>query len=70
MRAIASETKGAVADFVKFLFVGRFRLRCDNEHLILAKAEKVKAKMWKQHRDTAQQVTVSQIEQPGQLANK
>ena len=43
MRAIASETKGAtdhlasaVADFVKNLFVGRFRLRCDNDHSIMA----------------------------------
>ena len=40
MRAIASETTGAtddfassVADFVKNLFAGRFRLRCDNEPL-------------------------------------
>ena len=47
MRAIASETKGAtdcpassVADFVKNLFVGKFRLRCDKEPSIMAVAEK------------------------------
>ena len=52
MRATASETRGgtdrlasSVADFVKNLFVGRFRLRCDNEPSIMAVAEKVKAKM-------------------------
>ena len=38
VRAMASETRGvihylasSVADFVKNLFVGKFRLRCDNE---------------------------------------
>ena len=52
MRAIASETKGAtdclassVADFLKNLFVGKFRLRCDKESSIMVVAEKVKAKM-------------------------
>ena len=52
MRAIASETKGAtdclassVADFVKKLFVVKFRLRCDKEPSIMVVAEKVKAKM-------------------------
>ena len=52
MRAIASEAKGAtdclassVADFVKNLFVEKFRLRCDKEPSIMAVAEKVKAKM-------------------------
>ena len=52
MRAVASETKGAtdhlassVADFVKTCWVGRCRLRCDNEPSIMAVAESVKAKM-------------------------
>ena len=52
MRAMSAETKGAtdchassVADFVKQLFVGRFRLRCDNETSIMVVAEKVKAIM-------------------------
>ena len=52
VRAIASETKGAtdylaisVANFVKNLFVGRFRLRCGNEPSIMAVEENVKAKM-------------------------
>ena len=52
MRAIASETRRAtdhlassLADFVKNLFVGGFRLRCDTEPSIMAVAEKVKAKM-------------------------
>ena len=35
----------SVADFVKHLFVGRFRLRCNNETAIMAVAENVKAKM-------------------------
>ena len=34
----------AVADFAQSLFVGRFRLRCDNEPVVLAVAEKVKEK--------------------------
>ena len=49
---IWGETKGAtdhlassVADFVNKLFVGRFKLRCDNEPSIMAVAEKVKAKI-------------------------
>ena len=52
MRAISAETKGAtdchagsVADFVKHLFDGRFRLRCDNETSMMVVAEKVRAKM-------------------------
>ena len=52
MRAISAETHGvtdchasSVADFVKHLFEGRLRLRCDNESSIKAVAEKVKAKM-------------------------
>ena len=47
MRAIATETKGttdclasSAADFVKNLFVGKFRLRCDKEPSIMAVAEK------------------------------
>ena len=47
MRAISAERKGAtdcrassVADFVKQLFVGRFRIRCDNETSIMVVAEK------------------------------
>ena len=34
-----------MADFVKYLFVGRFRQRCDSEASIKAVAEKVEAKM-------------------------
>ena len=52
MRAIASESQGptdyfasSVADFVKNLFVGKFRLRCDNEPSIMVEAEKVTAKI-------------------------
>ena len=52
MRATAADTNAAtdflassVADFVRNLFVGRFRLRCDNEPSTMAVAEKVKAKM-------------------------
>ena len=80
MRAIASETKGAtdsfassVTDFEKNLFVGKFRLRCDNEPSIMAVAEKVKVKMPDkvvvENRDTAQRATASQNEQVGQSAN-
>ena len=52
MRAMASETNGAtddfassVADFVNTFFVGRFRMRCDNELSNMAVAEKEKATM-------------------------
>ena len=52
MRATASETEGAtvylassVADFMRNLFAGRFRPRCDEEPSIMAVAETVKAKM-------------------------
>ena len=52
MRAISAETQGvtdchasSVADFVKQLFEGRFRLRCDNESSIMVVEEKVKANM-------------------------
>ena len=34
-----------MADFVKNVLVGRFRLCCDNEPSIMEVAEKVKAKM-------------------------
>ena len=65
-RATASETKkGATddlasseADFVRKLFVGRFRRRGDNEPSIMAVAERVKAKM----RDTSTATRLS--EQP------
>ena len=44
MGAVASEIKGATG-IVKNLFVGKFRLRCDNEPSIMAVAEKVRANM-------------------------
>ena len=52
MRAVSAETEGvtdchasSMADSVKHLFIGRLRLRCDNESSIKAVAENVKAKM-------------------------
>ena len=39
-----------MTDFVKNLFVGKFRPRCDNETSIMAVAEKVTAKMPDQSR--------------------
>ena len=46
MRAIAPRLHcKLIADFVKKMFVGRFRLRCHNEPSIMAVAEEVKANM-------------------------